>query len=89
MSKEIENSGLSIMAGSKSKRTITYTNKKGVHYRTPLAVWTGLEPATPCVTGMYSNQLNYHTIFMSCSHFLIASAKVALFSIPTNLFAIF
>ena len=20
------------------------------------AVWTGLEPATPCVTGMYSNQ---------------------------------
>ena len=20
---------------------------------------TGLEPATPCVTGMYSNQLNY------------------------------
>ena len=27
-----------------------------------LAVWTGLEPATPCVTGMYSNQLNYQTI---------------------------
>ena len=26
------------------------------------AVWTGLEPATPCVTGRYSNQLNYHTI---------------------------
>ncbi len=23
-----------------------------------MAVWTGLEPATPCVTGMYSNQLN-------------------------------
>ena len=22
---------------------------------------TGLEPATPCVTGMYSNQLNYRT----------------------------
>ena len=21
----------------------------------------GLEPATPCVTGMYSNQLNYQT----------------------------
>ncbi len=30
-----------------------------------LAVWTGLEPATPCVTGRYSNQLNYHTIYMS------------------------
>lgn len=27
-----------------------------------MAVWTGLEPATPCVTGMYSNQLNYQTI---------------------------
>ena len=27
-----------------------------------LAVWTGLEPATPCVTGRYSNQLNYHTV---------------------------
>ena len=27
-----------------------------------LAVWTGLEPATPCVTGMYSNQLNYRTV---------------------------
>ncbi len=23
----------------------------------------GLEPATPCVTGRYSNQLNYHTVF--------------------------
>ena len=30
-----------------------------------LAVWTGLEPATPCVTGMYSNQLNYRTFFAS------------------------
>ena len=26
-----------------------------------MAVWTGLEPATPCVTGRYSNQLNYQT----------------------------
>lgn len=26
------------------------------------AVGTGLEPATPCVTGTYSNQLNYHTM---------------------------
>ena len=25
------------------------------------AVWTRLELATPCVTGMYSNQLNYQT----------------------------
>jgi hypothetical protein len=27
------------------------------------AVRTGLEPATPCVTGRYSNQLNYRTVF--------------------------
>ena len=26
------------------------------------AVWTRLELATPCVTGRYSNQLNYHTV---------------------------
>ena len=28
-----------------------------------MAEWTGLEPATPGVTGRYSNQLNYHSIF--------------------------
>ena len=34
-------------------------NKKGCIVLThPLAVRTGLEPVTPCVTGMYSNQLN-------------------------------
>ena len=26
-----------------------------------MAEWTGLDPATPCVTGRYSNQLNYHS----------------------------
>ena len=26
-----------------------------------LAERTGLEPATPCVTGTYSNQLNYRS----------------------------
>ena len=30
-------------------------------FRFVLAVWTRLELATPCVTGMYSNQLNYQT----------------------------
>ncbi len=30
------------------------------------AVRTGLEPATPCVTGTYSNQLNYRTITTTC-----------------------
>jgi hypothetical protein len=29
--------------------------------REKLAEWTGLEPATPGVTGRYSNQLNYHS----------------------------
>jgi hypothetical protein len=28
---------------------------------TMVAEWTGLEPATPGVTGRYSNQLNYHS----------------------------
>ena len=26
-----------------------------------MAEWTGLEPATPGVTGRYSNRLNYHS----------------------------
>jgi hypothetical protein len=34
--------------------------KKSVSH-TRLAEWTGLEPATPGVTGRYSNQLNYHS----------------------------
>ena len=29
-----------------------------------LAEWTGLEPATPGVTGRYSNQLNYHSAWL-------------------------
>ncbi len=32
-----------------------------------LAEWTGLEPATPGVTGRYSNRLNYHSIVGSSS----------------------
>ena len=37
---------------------------KGANRGSPLgklAEWTGLEPATPGVTGRYSNQLNYHS----------------------------
>ena len=30
-----------------------------------MAVWTGLEPATSCVTGRHSNQLNYQTLAVS------------------------
>ena len=41
-----------------------------------LAVRTGLEPATPCVTGMYSNQLNYRTITFSSAVPLNCDAKV-------------
>ncbi len=33
--------------------------------RSKLAEWTGLEPATPGVTGRYSNQLNYHSMRLS------------------------
>ena len=29
-----------------------------------IAVWTRLELATPCVTGRYSNQLNYQTVLL-------------------------
>ena len=37
-----------------------------------LAERTGLEPATPDVTGRYSNQLNYHSLvlkLLSVSYF--------------------
>ena len=32
-----------------------------------LAEWTGLEPATPGVTGRYSNQLNYHSSYLDAA----------------------
>src|ERR1700704_1746486 len=35
--------------------------------RRVLAEGTGLEPATPGVTGRYSNQLNYHSRMRICS----------------------
>ena len=41
-----------------------------------IAVWTGLEPATPCVTGMYSNQLNYRTILFVTAIPLNCDAKI-------------
>ena len=44
------------------------------------AVWTGLEPATPCVTGMYSNRLNYQTnAFKSAASLSNAGAKIDAF----------
>ena len=41
----------------------------------PFAVRTGLEPATPGVTGRYSNQLNYRTIVQSLCVFLERGCK--------------
>jgi hypothetical protein len=41
--------------------------EKKANSRSPflvLAEWTGLEPATPGVTGRYSNQLNYHSCML-------------------------
>ncbi len=43
----------------------TKMHKKSISIEMLLAVWTGLEPATPCVTGRYSNQLNYQTVAVS------------------------
>src|SRR5690606_4408053 len=43
--------------------------KEGLRTAEPfpfLAEWTGLEPATPGVTGRYSNQLNYHSESGGC-----------------------
>ncbi len=54
------------------------------------AVWTGLEPATPCVTGRYSNQLNYHTIRKFAPGLCpIASAKVEYFSLSPKFLQVF
>ena len=48
---------LKILPKQKPRKSLTYKAFKSV-----LAVWTRLELATPCVTGMYSNQLNYQTV---------------------------
>ena len=39
-------------------------HKKAPSIDEAFAVWTGLEPATSCVTGRHSNQLNYQTILL-------------------------
>ena len=46
-----------------------------------LAEWTGLEPATPGLTGRYSNQLNYHsykTVQHSCLCALVGAERLEL-----------
>ena len=39
------------------------------------AVWTRLELATPCVTGRYSNQLNYQTVFPKKQMLCLSGAR--------------
>ena len=49
--------------GSEGKKPIAMDGlrmQQGISYKV-LAERTGLEPATPGVTGRYSNQLNYHS----------------------------
>ena len=67
-----------------------YHNKKVDHNRSTLeAVRTGLEPATPCVTGMYSNQLNYRTNISKIRKcFLKSVAKIVQVFYTANLFFI-
>ena len=43
-----------------------------------LAEWTGLEPATPGVTGRYSNQLNYHSKVGCCFALLVGAERLEL-----------
>ena len=40
---------------------VTFRRRPATGLGNDLAEWTGLEPATPGVTGRYSNQLNYHS----------------------------
>jgi hypothetical protein len=58
-------SQLSYTPAGQSGRKKQTANELAVLYRADpmesLAEWTGLEPATPGVTGRYSNQLNYHS----------------------------
>ena len=43
------------------------------------AVWTGLEPATPCVTGRYSNQLNYQTVYSAIADCRNSGIRIRVF----------
>jgi hypothetical protein len=41
-----------------------------------VARWTRLELATPCVTGRYSNQLNYHRAYIYKLYFALVVLKI-------------
>ena len=49
----------------------------------PLAVRTGLEPATPGVTGRYSNQLNYRTNYSVLRRF--SQTRMQIYALFLNL----
>ena len=49
------------MAVRRHARKAKRARERARRRREVLAEWTGLEPATPGVTGRYSNQLNYHS----------------------------
>ena len=63
---------------------ITPKNEKAPAHAEALAVWTRLELATPCVTGRYSNQLNYQTVaYCGCKYrvlFVICKENMCFFS---------
>ena len=52
----------------------------------PLAVRTGLEPATPGVTGRYSNQLNYRTNLFSLMRFSQTRMQMYAFFLNLQIF---
>jgi hypothetical protein len=55
---------------------------KGVQW---VAEWTGLEPATPGVTGRYSNQLNYHSAWCHFRRLPAQPAKCGQLGDPTGI----
>ncbi len=53
-----------------------------------MAEWTGLEPATPGVTGRYSNQLNYHSkllLWPAGPSFLLHCRRIFDPGVPTGI----
>ena len=50
-----------------------------------MAEWTGLEPATPGVTGRYSNQLNYHSAWCLVRRLRMQPAKCGQLGDPTGI----
>ena len=56
------------LTGMKKRPVIPWFSRNDRAFCLMLAEWTGLEPATPGVTGRYSNQLNYHSSTACCKN---------------------